>query len=238
MSGSTTAVTSSVSVNSSAFWERLWRTSGVQFVGLCIIAYLVYGYQPPVSASSSDLVAFYQTHHTRILIASVIAGLAVLYLMWFAAAIRVALVNAGEDGWGAAATASSAAVGALFLLLVSLHAALTYSIAGSGNQNNLITGLNGIAWAGFVMSSFVRAMLIMSAAFGFWRAGLISNSLFAIGVAAVVLCALGGTTWALGGFWAPDGAFSRIISPLIGICWALVISWVLMTKSAPSRTGW
>lgn len=35
------------------------------------------------------------------------------------------------------------------------------------------------------------------------------------GVAAVVLVLLGGTTWMSGGFWAPDGAYSRLLSPLI-----------------------
>jgi hypothetical protein len=88
------------------------------------------------------------------------------------------------------------------------------------------------------MSSFVRAMLIMSAAFGFWRAGLISNALFAVGVAAVVLAVLGGTTWAGGGFWAPDGAYSRFISPIIGLLWAKVASWVLLTRTPSARAGW
>ncbi len=237
MSGSTTAMTSSISVNTSAFWERLWRTSGIQFIALCIIAYLIYGYQPQVGASSNALVAFYHGHHTRILIAAVVSGLAVLYLMWFAAAIRVTLADAGEDGWGSAATASSAAVGALFLLLLAINAGVAYSIDGPGNQT-FLSGMNGLAWAGLVLSSFVRAMLIMSAAFGLWRAGLISNTLFAVGVAAVVLTVLGGTTWASGGFWAPDGAYSRFISPIIGLLWAMVVSWVLLTRSPAARAGW
>jgi len=45
-----------------------------------------------------------------------------------------------------------------------------------------------------VLTSFPRAMLIMASAFGLWRARLISNALFAAGVAAVVLGLLGGTT--------------------------------------------
>lgn len=48
---------------------------------------------------------------------------------------------------------------------------------------------------------------------------LISNALFAVGVAAVVLVLLGGTTWSSGGFWASDGAYSRSISPVICIAW-------------------
>ncbi len=30
--------------------ERLWRTSGIQFIALCIVAYIVYGYQPRVAS--------------------------------------------------------------------------------------------------------------------------------------------------------------------------------------------
>lgn len=237
MSGSSTAMTSSINVNGSAFWERLWRTSGIQFIGLCIIAYFVYGYQPQAGASSDTLAAFYHANHTRILIAAFISGLAVLYLMWFAAAIRVTLADAGEDGWGAAATASSAAVGALLLLLTAINAGLAYTIDVSGNQTQL-SGSNAVVWAVFVLSSFVRAMLIMSAAFGLWRSGLISSATFAVGVAAVVLTVLGGATWASGGFFAPDGMYSRFITPLIGLLWAAFVSWVLLKRSPHARTGW
>src|SRR5713226_5254133 len=194
ISDSQQASTSSTGVNTSVFWERLWRTAGIQSVGLFIVAYIIYGYQPQIGASADALVAFYNGDRMRILIAAVFFGMAILNLMWFAAALRTTLADAGQDGWGAAATASSAALGALFLLLIALVAALAYSIAGSGNHM-LTSGLNDFVWAGFVLTSFPRAMLIMAAAFGLWRARLISNAFFAAGVAAVVLVLLGGTTW-------------------------------------------
>jgi len=232
-----TAMTSSASEYSTpAFWERLWRTGGIQSLFFFIIAYLVYGNQPQVGASSDALAAFYDGERTRILIAAVLYGLAILNLMWFAAALRTTLADAGQDGWGAAATASSAVVGALFLLPVAVFAALAYSIAGSGNQT-LTSGLNDLAWAGFVLSSFPRAMLIMSGAFGLWRARLISNTLFAAGVGAVVLVLLGGTTWLSDGFWSPYGVYSRFVSPLIGVVWILVVSRVLLTRSPATRAG-
>src|SRR5258705_7247583 len=157
--------------------------------------------------------------------------------MWFAAAVRTTLADAGQDGWGAAATAASAAVGGLFLLLVTMAAALAYSVAGSGNPT-FTSGLNDFAWAGFVLTSFPRAMLIMGGTFGFWRAGLISNTLFAAGVAAVVLVLLGGTTWSSGGFWAPDGVYSRFVSPIIGLVWIVVVSRILLTRSPAKRAAW
>jgi hypothetical protein len=69
MSASTSVCTTPV------FWERLWRSSGNQSVGLFIIAYLIYGYQPQVGASADALVAFYDGDRTRILIAAVFSAL-------------------------------------------------------------------------------------------------------------------------------------------------------------------
>src|SRR5260370_12027122 len=87
MSTSTKAMTSSTSVDTSrAFWERLWRTAGIQSIGCFIIAYIIYGSQPQVGASADALVAFYNGDRMRILIAAVFYGLAVLNLIWFAGA--------------------------------------------------------------------------------------------------------------------------------------------------------
>src|SRR5438034_10922197 len=234
MSASTTATTSSTSTR--GFWERLWRLSGINFVVFVIVAYLIYGYPPPVGASADALGAFYDGHRTRILIAAAFSALNVLNLMRFAAALRTTLADAGQDGWGTAATALSAAVGGLFLVLLTVSAALAYSIAGSGNQT-LTAGLNDFVWALVVLSSFPRAMLIMSGSFGLWRAGLISNRLFGAGVAVVVLGVRGGTTWLRGGFWAPDGAYSRFVWPIIGLVWIAVVGRAL-DKNPTTRAGW
>lgn len=235
MSASTSASPTSVYATP-AFWERLWRTGGIQSLGCFLVAYVIYGHQPQIGASADALVAFYTGDRTHILIAAVFSGMGVLNLMWFAAALRTTLQDAGQDGWGAAATASSAALGGLFLLLTAVVAALAYSIAGSGNHT-LTAGLNDFAWAAFVLTSFPRAMLIMSGSFGLWRAELISNAAFAAGVAAVVLVLLGGTTWMGNGFWAPYGAYSRFVSPVISVVWLLVVTRLLLTRR-PTRAGW
>jgi hypothetical protein len=217
--------------------ERFWATSGIQFALLCIIAYAIYGHQPEVGTVAGAVVAFYHGERTRILLAAIFSGMAVLYLLWFGAALRSTLAAVGQEGWAAAATAASAALGALFLLQIAVMAILAYSIAGSGNDA-LVSGLNDFEWAGVVLSSFPRAMLVMAGAFGLWRAGLIPNALFGVGFAAIVLVLLGGTTWLSGGFWAPDGAYSRFISPLIGLVWVLIASGALLAHRPTGRTGW
>ena len=177
-------------------WERLWRSSGIIFVVFFVIAYVMYGLQPKVGGRLRRSSRF-TTASTRILMATLMFGSAVLFLLWFAAAIRSTLHDTGQGGWGAAATASSAALGDA-LALVAVGAALAYSIAGSGNDT-LTSGLNDLVWVCIVVSSFPRAMLIMAGTFGLWRAKMISNTLFWAGVAAVVLVLVGGMTWASNG---------------------------------------
>jgi len=176
-----------------------------------------------VGASADALARFYEGERIRTLIAAAFAGVAALNLLWFAAALRTTLEDAGQGGWGAAAIAATATVGGLFFLLITVGAALSYSIAGSGNST-LIPALNDLAWDLVVLRSFLRAMLVMAWTFALGRARLISNALFAVGVAAVVLVLLGGTTWLSGGLWAPDGGYSRFVSPIIGLAWTLVVS--------------
>jgi hypothetical protein len=211
-------------------WERNWRGSGIFFVVLFIIGWVMYGSQPKVGASTDKLVSFYDGDRTRILIAAVILGINLLNLMWFAAALSTELRDAGKGGWATAATASSAALGAVFFVLITLSAALAYSIAGAGN-NQVTAGLNDLSWVVMVFLSFPAAMLIMAGTFGLWRAGIISNAFFGVGVAAVLLVLAGGTTWASDGFWAPDGAYSRFISPIVALAWVAVVSGLLIMRS-------
>ena len=226
---------SSFTLNSERFWERLWRSSGIIFAVFFVLAYVVYGLQPKAGASAETLVSFYDGHRMRIMMATMFLATAVLFLLWFAAAIRSALHDAGQGGWGASATASSAALGGMLWVLVAVSSALAYSIVGLGNDA-LTSGLNDLAWACVVVSAFPRAMLIMSGTFGLWRAKLISNALFGAGVATVVLVLVGGTTWASAGIWAPSGAYTRFVSPIIGLVWIVVFSRVLLARRSPSTT--
>ena len=60
---------------STTFWDRLWRSAGIQFVILLIIAYLIYGDQPKVGSSPDTLVSFYDGNRMRIVIATFLVGM-------------------------------------------------------------------------------------------------------------------------------------------------------------------
>ena len=236
MTTSTAAMAATTTTNDqAAFWERLWRMSGFLFVAFSIVTLVVGGLAPGIGASAEAVVAFYEGNSTRVLIGAALAGLNLLNLMWFVAAVRTTLADHGKDGWGAAATTASAMLGAIAIVIIALSAVLAFSIGGSGNVA-LATGLNDLSWAAVVVSAFPRAMLIMASAFGLFRANLISSRLFAVGVALVILGVLGGTTWLPDGFWAPDGAFSRFILPALSLGWVVVVSRV-MARVPSTRSG-
>ena len=210
-------------------WERNWRASGIGAVLFLIVAGVLYGSSPKVGASADKLVSFYDGDRTRILIATVIFCFGFLNLLWFAAALSTDLRDAGKGGWGAAVTASSAALGAMLFARMTVRAALAFSIAGSGSTG-VTSGLSDLAWALSVIVSFSAAMLVMAGSFGLWRAGMIAKAAFAAGAAAVVLVLLGGTTWAHDGFWAPDGGYATV-SGIILYVWLAVVSGFLAMRS-------
>jgi len=216
-------------------WQRVWRGAGIQFVVFFVVAAIVRGAQPKIGASADSLAGFYDGDSTRILIATVIFGFAFLNLMWFGAAITSTLRDAGKAGWGAAATASSAAFAGVWFIVLAISAALAHSIAGYGNTT-LTSGLNDLVWILLVLSAFPTGMLIMSGTFGLWRAEILSNRGFALGVTAMVLVLLRATTWASDGFWAPDGVYSAYVATIVMAVWVIGISRVLLAKS-PATTS-
>jgi hypothetical protein len=126
-----------------------------------IVAYAIYGSQPKVGASADTLVSFYDGDRTRILIASVIFGIGILNLLWFAAALSNELRAVGQGTWAAAATAASAAVGVIFFLLIMVSATLAYSIAGSGT-NQLTSGLNDFSWVLMVVARIISPIVALA----------------------------------------------------------------------------
>jgi hypothetical protein len=210
-------------------WERNWRGNGVIAAVLFVVSFIIYGSQPKLGASADKLVSFYDGDSTRVLISTVIFGFATLCLMWFAAALASVLRDAGKGGWGNAAIAAGAAIGAVYFVRITVRAALAYSIAGTGD-NQVTSALNDFSWAVIVIGWFPVAMLIMAGSFGLWRAEIFSNAAFGAGVTAMVLVLLGTTTWAGDGFWAADGGYARFVPTIVMLLWIAVVSGFLMRQ--------
>jgi hypothetical protein len=127
-------------------WERSFLGNGVIAAVLFIVSFAVYGSQPKVGSSADKLVSFYDGDSTRILLVTIVFGFATLCLIWFAVALASVLRDAGMGGWGTAATAAGAAIGAVYFIRIPVRGTLAYSIAGSGNEQ-ATSALNDVSWA-------------------------------------------------------------------------------------------
>jgi hypothetical protein len=217
-------------------WERYGRATGIVFVVLYIVAFLIYGDQPKIGASTSDIVSFYDGDRGRILTAIAIFGIAIAFFLWFVAAIASALRDAGKAGWGLATIAAGTALASLFYLLIAITAGLAYSIAGSGDQG-VITALSDLAWIVGVAFSYPAALLIAAASIGLMGTRLVPSWFGPTGILSAILVLLAGTTYASDGFWAPDGAYSQWITPIIALGWVLVTSGLLYVRSPGTATA-
>jgi hypothetical protein len=215
-------------------FDRIWRGSGIAFVVTFLVSYLIHGGQPPADASAATLRAFYDGDRTRILIGTALLGLSLLNLLWFAAALSSSLRDAGQGIWAAAATASSTALGVLIFVWAALGGALSHSITKAGDAA-VTSALNGVARATLVLACFPAAMLVMAGTFGLWQARMFGTGPFSVGVAAVVLLVLGGSTWAGDGVWSPDGAYARVAVPIITLVWIAVVSGFLYRQSTADQ---
>lgn len=211
-------------------WERAARATGIVFVVLFVVAYIIYGDQPAAGASSDDLTSFYQEDRGRVLTSSVIFSVGILFFLWFVAAVASTLREAGLGGWGAATLVAGATAAAGFFGLITLGAGIAYSTYAEQN----LTVLNDIVWAMVVMLSWPAALAILVATMGLWRGRLLATWYGWFGLAATIVVLLGGTTWARDGFWAPDGAWSRFVAPIAAMLWLAVTSWLLYAR-APAR---
>jgi hypothetical protein len=237
MTASAAAVAADTNASSSRVrFERLWRLGGVASVVVTVVAFALSGVQPGILASREALRAYYVGNEFLLLIAVALSGVGIVGLLWFAAAIRAVLVEAGQDGWGAAVTSAATATGGLLFLHAAIVGALAYSIAGA-DDDAVTRALNDLVWGILVLSAWPRAMLVMASSFGFWRAGLISDRVFTASGVVAALGVLGGTTWMADfGFWAPDGIYSAFIWPVVGLVWMLAASRVL-AGAPPTRHG-
>jgi len=140
--------------------------SGINFVVFIIIGYVTTAISRGRRVGGRTLRVLLRRSHANPDRCGVLR-LAVLNLLWFAAALRTTLRMRGRTV-GARRRPPPGSGRRAVLPPYHVGAALAYSIAGSGNSA-FISGLNDFTWACVVLTSFPRAMLIMAGTFGLWR---------------------------------------------------------------------
>jgi hypothetical protein len=211
-------------------WERWGRASGLGFVVLFIVSFLVLGEAPKVDDSAGEIASFYDGDRGRVLTAIVIFGLAFFLLLWFVGTVANALREAGEGRLAA----TSIAMGATFVTLQAMTGAVTatlaHSAAGQGDAG-VVQALNTLSWSIDAISAFPLAGFILAASVGLSRAAVLQSWFVWAGIVAAGLAVLHGTNWAESGFWSQTGGYV-FITIIAALAW-LALASVLLYLRAP-----
>jgi Domain of unknown function (DUF4386) len=72
-------------------WSRLAPLTGIVFAGLLIAAFAVGGREPGVHATGLNVLSYYKAHHSQRMASDSLTALGVVFLLFFAAALRTYL---------------------------------------------------------------------------------------------------------------------------------------------------
>jgi hypothetical protein len=221
-------------------WERWARATGIGFVVMFIVAFVVYGEPPKVNDSAREIVSFFDGDRGRVLTGLILFGIAFILLLAFIGVIASILREAGKGGWGAMATAAGATFVAVQAITGAIAGALALNIAAAGDEG-ILTGLNTLLSTGDVISAYPLAALIFAATIGLSRAGITASWYGWIGFLAAALVLLHGTNYATSGFWSPTGGYV-FVTVIAGLGWTLITSVLLYihapaTAAAPQRAA-
>jgi hypothetical protein len=208
-------------------WERWAPASGIVFVALYVIAYLpflIVGESPKLGDSAAEVAEYFTDTRGPVLTAVIMLGLALPTFLLFVAAAAASLRNAGEALLAGLALASGVAAAAMFGALVATFGALAQGVARTADAG-VVEAIYDVSWSIEVLVSFPLAMFVLAVSAG----GILPRWFASLGVLAAIAVAVGGTTWAGSGFWAPDGGYTTV-RELVFLAWVLVTSGLLLRR--------
>lgn len=204
-------------------WERWVTASGIVFVFLAVLAYLVAPGLPQVNDSDAEVADWFVDNEDRVRWQVFLFGLATIFFLWFFATLAGRLRREGGQGrLPAVIVASAGASAALYLLGTATFGALA-QLPSDGQR-----ALFELGHMIFSVNEFVAVTLIAAASIAILRSGLVSEWLAWAGGVFVVL----GLLDAAGRILADSGAFGAgsvlgTLAFLVFLAWTLAASIVL-----------
>ena len=209
--------------------ERLAAYSGILFVGLFVLGFLVGGNPPDLTASKERWTLWFAANHRRELAAAILIGVALVAFVWFLGSVWAALRGAGETRLAAVALGSGlAAVGLGYVWVAVWASAYRVGI----DQQSLLKGMVDFGDTAATVIGFPLAGLVAASAIASRRAGFLPRWYGPAGGLAAVVLLFGGGALAQNGFYRPDGPYA-FFALIVFLVWTAVTS-VLLGARAPA----
>jgi hypothetical protein len=218
-----------------ASWDKRAPLSGALFAILFAGAFFLLPAkaQPKGSDGGSTYVTYFTTHRDALLWRGFVGSLAMIFFIWFIAALAQRMRRQGEDRLAATTFGGGIVLASLGLLQLSTVSWVAWDHGGGLDGNVLKLLYQGSTFA----FSYALTVFIGAASVAAWRTKMVPAWLSGYGLVLAVWVLVSGVTYKHSGFFSPTGWFGGIgfLGFLIG---TLVASaWLTMNPLGEEATG-
>ena len=215
--------------------RRFDAATGIGFAVLAVVALVLPGKPPKADDSITKLGNYFADHHSDILTANLLLGVAAVLFLWFLGSLRSYLraAEGGEGRLSAAAFGGGVAGIALLLAGAGLLSGIAFKLADGQLPNPIVTrAFFDASSALFAMVAFGFAVFFAAASCSAARSGALPPWAYWSGSAVAVIQLVSALALvAKSGFFATGGAMG-FIAPLAGILWVVAVSVLMMRRDA------
>jgi len=219
-------------------WERLGAATGIIFVILGVVAFLIGGQPPKADDPVDQIVSYYTENRDSVVLSGYLWGAAGIFFLWFLGSLRAHLrVAEGDAGrLSAVVFGSGLLLGGFFLAGMVTNTALGFDIAGAASPEVSAAFFSqasqAFAFVGFFVVVFAGATSLVSG-----RTKLLPAWLGWLGWL-VALSGAGGTAAVFmeSGAFATGGAYTNIGFGLFFL-WLLALAVTLTQQVGKPARG-
>jgi hypothetical protein len=212
-------------------YARYGAATGVLFVILVIVAFLVTPKPPASDAPPADVLSYVVDHHNALHAIQLIFGAAMFFFIWFLGTLR-SVLGAAEGGEGRlATTAYGGGLISAAALIVSLALSATAALHPADNGAELTRALTDAGAMVLAVAAPAVVVFFVANSLSILRSAYLPAGLAWLGFAAALFNALGiGAVYTDHGAFAADGVFGFLIGFLLFLAWFLAASIMLTRK--------
>ena len=213
--------------------RKLDAVTGIAFVVLALIGFLVPGTPPKADDTIQKIQTFISDHHSDLLTSSLLLALAVVLLLWWLGALR-SYLRSGEGGEGrlSAAAFGGGIVGGVFILAgAALQNGLAFKLGETGASPDLVRAFFDASSAAFAMAGFGFAVLFGAASCSGARSGALPSWAYWSAAVVAVIQLLGGLALVVKSGFLETGGAMAFIAPLVAMVWVVAASVVMIRRA-------
>lgn len=215
--------------------RRLAALAGVAFVILDIAGGVIHGSPPSLTASAAQITHFYRAHHSAVIVSLLMAAIASVLLIVWAAVLAGELRTAGRRAAAGVLLASMAALAAVSVLSGGIEIGVAQTAVHSTNPS-FVSG--AYSWAASLNSAPSLFVALAAAAVVIDGRGVLPRWFIWLTAVVGVFNLLGGVAVGASGFFASNDGGAIVFAGLALSVWALAAGWVLwrlplMSPSSP-----